>query len=33
MVEVKLEAFDIETAKPFPEDHNWRSIRPMGPWA
>ena len=23
-------AFDIETAQPFPEDHNWRSIRPMG---
>ena len=23
-------AFDIETAKPFPEDHNWRSTRPMG---
>ena len=23
-------AFDIETVKPFPEDHNWRSVRPMG---
>ena len=23
-------AFDIETTKPFPEDHNWRSVRPMG---
>ena len=23
-------AFDIETAKPFPEDHNWRSSRPLG---
>ena len=23
-------AFDIETAQPFPEDHNWRSIRPLG---
>ena len=23
-------AFDIETTKPFPEDHNWRSARPMG---
>ena len=23
-------AFDIETNKPFPEDHNWRSVRPMG---
>ena len=23
-------AFDIETTKPFPEDHNWRSIRPLG---
>ena len=23
-------AFDTETTKPFPEDHNWRSVRPMG---
>ena len=23
-------AFDIETSKPFPDDHNWRSARPMG---
>ena len=23
-------AFDIETAQPFPEDHNWHSIRPLG---
>ena len=23
-------AFDIETAKPFPENRDWRSARPMG---
>ena len=23
-------AFDLETVRPFPEDRNWRSIRPMG---
>ena len=23
-------AFDIETAKPFPENRDWRAIRPLG---